>query len=300
MRFAAVLLPLLFICHTCFSQAWGSNDLQKKHLYGKVKETVTRCNVSQNDYERDSFDIDGYLVNSTSITYRADWIIDRTSADTALYIGSQNTIYYFDDQHHLMSSIYTESSDSLVSKTEYKYNNKWQLVERAEDNRDVRAIITYVYDDKGNVIKETNDMQVKADSSVSRKQTMTFKYNDKKQRTEATTLYPPKDPVESRNVYYNVYEYFETSMEGFFAGRATMKYDGTGRVIEQNIFDHKGKPNGKITCKYDKNGNINYLMQYLSGKPFVTLITYKYDDFNNWTTKQYGKDLVYTRAITYY
>lgn len=305
MRFTASLLVLLFICCTAFCQSNGKNDWQKRNLHGKVKTIIEVLNDSKTDYQLDSFDAEGYLIKSICINEPI--YVNDPNDDTAIsintdhpaYISKYTTLFYYDKEHNLLKQTGGNTIGDYVETTEYKYNSQGQLVEIVFDNSATYRSIRYEYNDKGKVAIEHQTERGKL-NDYSRQQRMTYKYDAKNQLTEVVTNHQGKDHSESANVFYNMYEYFGSSMEGFFEGKAIMKYDATGRIIEQSIFDYKGKPDGKITCKYDQHNNINYLKEYLFGKLFVSLITYKYDIHNNWITKQYGKDLVYSRTITYY
>ncbi|PQJ12192.1 hypothetical protein CJD36_000070 [Flavipsychrobacter stenotrophus] len=289
-----------------FGQSNGKNDWQKRNLNGKVKTIVEVLNDSKKDYQLDSFDTEGYLIKSICVNepiYVNDPNDDTpstiTTSDSA-YISKYTTIFYYDKEHHLLKQTSANTLEDYVETILYKYNDKGQQIETLIDNTVVKFITQFEYDKEGKVVIEKINEFGKLDSSISRQQKITFKYNNKSQLAEINTSHGTKDATESANVFYKMYEYFGMGMEGYFAGKAIIKYDAAGRIIEQDIFDYKGKPDGKITCKYDECGNINYMKQYIFGKPSVSLITYKYDIHNNWVTKAYSKDLVYARTITYY
>lgn len=296
----AYLLSLFLCAYCCFAQD-VKTDLQKRNLLGKVKMMTLVLNDSKSDYQIDSFDTDGYLIKSAYITDQANGMIDSTYPYKVSFVNTDATLFTFDKQHHLLKSTYTAASDGeATSSSEYRYNNKWQLTAMLIENAYVQDTDTYEYNEKGKVVKEIAHRTVKTDSNYSRKQTLTYKYNDKNQLTEVNTTHSPKDATESVNVFYNMFDDFGYGSEGYFAGKAILKYNVAGKIIEQDIFDYKGRPNGRITCKYDEHNNIILLTQYITGKPAISSITYKYDDHGNWIEQRYSKDMIYTRSLVYY
>lgn len=300
MRFITTLLILLFVSISSFGQSNGKNDWQKRNLNGKVKTIVEVLNDSKKDYQLDSFDTEGYLIKSIFFYDSNDDTSASIATDNPAYINKYVTLFYYDNAHHLLKRTYGNMLENLAETTKFKYDGKWRLTEVAIDNNGAHIVSKFEYDSKGQLLKELTDEQGKLDNNSVFQQTITFKYNAKNQLIEVNASLSPNDGTESQDVYYNMYEYFNVTSEGYFAGKAIMKYNTNGKIIGQDIFDYKGKPSGRVFCKYDKNNNIIYLILSISGKPFVSNIIYKYDTQNNWVEKRQSKDLVYTRTITYY
>jgi len=283
MRFTLALLFLVFLNYTGYCQHNGKNNLQQRNLFGKISTIKTPLGYHNEGYAIDSFDQQGYILKSIAYYSDGDY--------------RNNSTYWTYNNHHLMMCI--DNSNEEGGAIMYNYNDTWQLIEENNVRGNFTSSTKYEYDAQGNNIRKILTWGQKGEWIKTR--TISLKYNSSHQLVEAISAPSNDDNIEYGSAFYEEYEHFGFASEGYFIGRATLKYNRNGKIIEQDQFNYTGKPDGKITCKYDMNNNLTECARY-SGKQkaFIVQQNYKYDKNNNWITKYNNNVEIEHRVISYY
>lgn len=189
----------------------------------------------------------------------------------------------FNYKNNLLESTISKIGDR-IGKTEYKYDNKNNIIELKEfDNDTLYLRKTSVYDKKNNPLeiiryfpnyKRINGVEKYTyDYKKRTVNIQSFDENNKPKKSYLKTHFNKKGYIIKTETIY-------TNSDKGYPNTSIMEYDKLGNLTRRASFDNEGKPKESTEYKntYDKKGNIilreEYLKQKLIEKTMFT-ITYR-------------------------
>jgi hypothetical protein len=229
------------------------NDLQKENLKGNIKcivESHYKATKSFGEIEKGE-KIISHQINDT-IKYNHKGYITETSKDLGIKLWKY---YYKYNEEGLLKRITTYYNSKLLSKEEYKYNNKNQLIET-------------VYYSKPNPLLSHQD------TSLSMQEREEYKYNQIGKLIEKSFYSIDYKPI---------FEHINNPEAIELKSKYVYKYDKIGNKIESISYDIYEKISGKYQFIYDTDRNMIYKKTYNKSGEIGDVWQYKYDKNGNKT-----------------
>lgn len=201
---------------------------------------------------------------------------------------------------------------NLSGKVQKVYESDYSVVtysSNGQDKGEELNSVSSIFDTNGNLVEETHYGPPKGKVLI-RKYTVTYKYDDKGNRTEAEYRDYGGNLFE-KNTYKsddkgNIIEENIFKSDGAPFGKFTYVYDSTGKIIQKNKFNLDGTLFFKSTIKYNNNGDQIEEIAFKSDGSLLqkdSCIYIEFDKNMNWTKKHLfneGGAINKERIITYY
>lgn len=182
--------------------------------------------------------------------------------------GSETKAELFDGSlsRQLAKVVYDEdgSERTVIS---YAYDESGNLIHESEDMQSHR----YSYDKDGNVIESTSTYYYNGEETVQR--TYEYEFNEKGELIRETTNSDDGDNSVVSYKYDEKGRMIEKAVEGLGMGSFFYEYDESGNLVREDTYD------GTYYYKYDQNG---HMTEKTSGQ---SKTTYQYDDLGNLVTE---------------
>lgn len=307
--FYLILAILISGCNQQKDETDLNNDLNKYHLFGRVKsmsefsyEAIDRFGeISKGKSKRDDYGFDHHILFNTN-----GYVIE---ANYYYYPGrlANKYIYKYESDNNLSEYRKYSEDGNLFNSESYEYNDKGKKIktQRYISNLVNQHItIIHKYDDFGNNIEDSiynSDGLIsihKFKCDISGKRIEEKDYDaDGKLNLKIIIEYDNRGNEVERK-YYN--------KDGKIYIHTSYKYDDAGNNIEVNQFDDGGNLKSKTTSKYDdKYNNIeNDIYDENNHLKFSGISKYEFDKKGNWIKcVEYDNNLptyIKERKIEYY
>jgi YD repeat-containing protein len=341
--YAVACLVILLACNNSSGQIQTPYTLHTKCLKGHVK-TVKTFSISLIDYTLDSFDVNGYLLQRATFasTTKADlpeieeYIRDRGQLTDTSYHLENMEMYMYDNEHRLLKIIYRSVADTDSSVDTWTYDQAGRLTGELHYDHQPEYWTcrrTFENNNSGSRISEKIEWYgVDTGDRALKHMTLAYKYNAQNKLAEIATnsdevVLPPPYPDRYNTLYFPQFAW-----NLIYAPIEKIKYGPKNRYAVKYHYSRVGKLFEKVTCHFDKNGNITSMHNwgiYIDiavgasvtccgsvpekepvKEPETSKETYRYrfrypryDQHHNWLVKREQApaiDYDYVREISYY
>jgi hypothetical protein len=191
------------------------------------------------------------------------------------------TEYKFNERGDVVEQISYDRDSSVLDKCLYSYNSEHRMTESSWIGFNGKPFFKtrYIYDNNGVL---TQEVSYNGDGAMCNKSI--FKYNSKGQKTEEIS-YDSKNVLQWRALLkYNAKGYLvEDAAYWVYGGlnyRYLYRYNSEGKLIE-GIEEGEGAPTKRYTYKYDSKGCIAEKLIYSEDQPTALVLSYQYDLVGN-------------------
>jgi hypothetical protein len=264
-------LPILLIFFSCNSIKIKEMEMDStQDLIGKIKQ------IEMNTFRYPINEKDTIIQKENSIVYFD--VKNRIVKQVDYYLKFIDETD-FNYKNNLLEKTVSKIG-KRISKTEYKYDNKNNIIEYNQLENDTLSFRkTSVYDNQNNTIEETYfHPNYKSNNSIEK-----FTYDYKNRTVNIQSLDENNKP---RNHYLKTHfnkkgyiiktEFIYTDSNKGYSNTSIIEYDKLGNLTRRASFDINGKPKESTEYKntYDEKGNIILREKYWKQK-LIEKTTYK-------------------------